>query len=101
MKTAIELNPKFEALLPAWEGLRKSVPHFGPIKNERDFSRMNRLMEHLLEEVGDDESHGLADLLDIVGTLVGEYEDRHFPIDAKPREALKFLMEEHGLKQVD
>lgn len=98
----VERIPRIGALLPAWEGLRKSVPHFGPIRNERDYERMNTLMEHLLREVGEDEDHKLADLLDVVSTLVEEYEDRKFPLDnARPRHVLKFLMEEHGLKQAD
>lgn len=98
----IERNSRTGTLLPAWEGLRKAVPHFGPIRNERDYERMNSLMEQLLEEVGEDENHKLADLLDVVSTLVEEYEDRKFPLeDAKPRDVLKFLMEEHGLKQAD
>lgn len=63
---------------------------------------MQDLMEYLLEEVGEDEDHKLADLLDVVSTLVEEYEDRKFPLeDAAPREVLKFLMEQHGLKQAD
>lgn len=57
-------------------------------------------MEYLLEEVGEDEDHQLSDLLDIVSTLIEEYEDRTSPLqDATPRDVLKFLMEQHGLKQ--
>ena len=70
------LTRNMTGLLPAWEGLRKSVPHFGPIRNKRDYERMNSLMEYLLREVGEDEDHRLADLLDVVSTFVGEYEDR-------------------------
>ena len=60
-------------------------------------------MEQLLEEIGDDEQHPFADLLDIVSTLVMQYEEDHFDqiLPAQPREVLKFLMEQHGLKQVD
>jgi HTH-type transcriptional regulator/antitoxin HigA len=102
VKAATERISGFGALLPAWKGLRKSVPHFGPIRNERHYKSMNALMEHLLEEVGEDEDHQLADLLDIVSTLVEDYEARNSPLaDARPRDALKFLMERHGLKQSD
>ena len=99
MKSVSHLNE----LLPAWKGLRKSVPYFGPIRTERDYARMHALMDELLEEVGDDEDHPLADLLDVVGALVGQYEDEHTAAlsAAKPIEVLKFLMEQHGLKQSD
>ena len=64
---------------------------------------MHSLMDQLLEEVGDNEDHPLADLLDVVGVLVSRYEDENTPglEPADPREVLKFLMEQHGLTQSD
>lgn len=90
-------------LLPAWKGLRKSIPFFGPIRNERDYTRMQALMDELLKEVGDDEDHPLADLVDVIGLLVGQYEDENTPglQASEPTEVLKFLLEQHGLKQSD
>jgi HTH-type transcriptional regulator/antitoxin HigA len=61
-------------------------------------------MDELLNVVGDDEDHPLADLLDVVGMLVAQYEDENTPglrSDAKPVDVLKFLMEQHGLTQSD
>jgi HTH-type transcriptional regulator/antitoxin HigA len=60
--------------LPAWEGIREKIPDFGPIRSERSYARMRALMDQLLEQVGDNENHPLADLLDIVSTLVMQYE---------------------------
>lgn len=96
-------DPKLNKLIPAWKGLRNSVPFFGPIRNERDYARMQALMNQLLDLVGDDEDYPLADLLDVVGMLVAQYEDENTPglESAKPLEVLKFLMEQHGLKQSD
>lgn len=91
-------------ILPAWKGLRKSAPYFGPIRNERDYARMHSLMDQLLDEVGDDEDHPLADLLDVVGVLVSQYEDENTPALKAPANAtdvLRFLMEQHGLTQSD
>ena len=65
----MKATEQFSELLTAWKGLRKSAPFFGPIRNERDYARMQSLMEMLLSEVGDDEDHPLADLLDVVGVL--------------------------------
>ena len=64
---------------------------------------MQSLMEMLLAEVGDDEDHPLADLLDVVGVLVSQYEDETTPglQPAVPLEVLRFLMEQHDLKQSD
>lgn len=99
MKAISQLNE----LLPAWKGLKKSTPFFGPIRNERDFGRMQSLMDMLLAEVGDNENHPLADLLDVVGMLVSQYEDENTPglQSAEPLDVLRFLMEQHNLKQSD
>ncbi|MGH6805189.1 MAG: helix-turn-helix domain-containing protein [Methyloceanibacter sp.] len=64
---------------------------------------MNTLMESILDIVGDDEDHELVDLLDIVSTLVAQYENTHHPElpPAEPREVLRFFMEQHDLRQSD
>lgn len=103
MKSTATTDPKLNKLIPAWKGLRDSVPFFGPIRNERDYTRMQALMDEILDLVGDDEDHPLADLLDVIGALVAQYEDEKTPglESAKPLEVLKFLIEQHGLKQSD
>jgi HTH-type transcriptional regulator/antitoxin HigA len=56
----------------------------------------------LLDVVGEDESHPLAGLLDLVGELVAAYEVRERPFpDAAPGEVLRLLMEQNGLTQGD
>jgi HTH-type transcriptional regulator/antitoxin HigA len=43
-----------------------------------------------------------SDELDILGLMVDDYENKHYPIDAPdPIEAIKIRMEELDLKQVD
>ncbi len=44
----------------------------------------------------------IYDELDVLGTLVAAYEEIHYPIEAPdPIAAVKFMMEENGLKQQD
>ena len=64
---------------------------------------MKSLMDKLLEEVGDDEKHRHADLLDVVSTLVSQYEETQLPWEdtTEPRDVLRFLMEQNELKQSD
>ncbi|MGH8589225.1 MAG: helix-turn-helix domain-containing protein [Gammaproteobacteria bacterium] len=58
------------------------------------------LLNALIDVVRDDEAHPLAGLMELVGDLIENYENTHYPMpEAEPREALRFLMEEHGLKQ--
>ena len=90
-------------LVNAWQMIRSKAPEFGPIRNERAYARMNALMDEILKEVGDDEDHELADLLDIVSALVAQYEDTHHPElpPVEPKDALRFFMEQHDLRQSD
>jgi len=61
-----------------------------------------RVLDELMEKVGEDENHPLASLMEILGTLIENYESKHFPETASdPVGTLKFLMKEHGLKQGD
>jgi HTH-type transcriptional regulator/antitoxin HigA len=72
------------------------------VRTESDYERAHAIIDAILEIVGDNEEHPLADVLDYFANQVGKYEDEHFPIpDASPREVLSFLMEQHGLKQED
>ncbi len=56
----------------------------------------------MLAAGGADESHPLARLADYLGDLVAQWEARDpTPEGATPLEVLRFLMAQHGLKQVD
>jgi HTH-type transcriptional regulator/antitoxin HigA len=72
------------------------------IESEADYRRARQALDGLTDEVGGDESHPRAGLMDTLGTLVHAWEERHHPVPtASPRRILAFLMEEHGLKQQD
>ena len=50
----------------------------------------------------EDETHPLADLLDLLTAAVHEYEADHHAVPASsPRDVLRFLMDQHGLNQSD
>ena len=90
-----------DSITPIWEDLRERLG-LGPIHSKVQYKRMVHLMNGLLDEVGANEKHPLADLLEIVGDIISVYEDRHVQIDdAEPREVLRLLMEQNGLQQKD
>src|SRR6266850_1484077 len=101
MNRPVDLD--LRALGPAWSALRKARGNrIGPIRARAQYERMYRLLQSLVEIVGDDERHELADLLDLVGDLIEAYESAHVEIpDAEPPAVLRLLMEQHGLKQQD
>ena len=85
-----------------WTALQQSVGGIAPIRSARQYAKTVRLMNRLLDIVGEDEKHRLAGLLEIVGNLVSSYEERESPIpDAEPREVLRLLMQANGLTQKD
>ena len=74
-----------------------SVPH-----TEAEYRRISTLLDLVLDEVGEDDSHPLASLMETLGALVNAYEREHvrgFP--GSPVEALRLLMDEHELSQSD
>ena len=70
-----------------------------PLKNEQDYddalARIDQLMD---SELGSPE----GDELDVLSVLVEKYEDVNHPIEApNPIEAIRFKMEQFGLKDKD
>ncbi len=78
------------------------VAHLRPIRNEEAYDRTVALMNYLLDVVGNDETHALSGLLDLVSELVEDYDTHHYAIEAsQPRDVLRYLIEMRGLKQGD
>jgi HTH-type transcriptional regulator/antitoxin HigA len=44
-----------------------------------EYEQLVAFLDELIDEVGEDEEHPLASLMDVVGTLVEKYEDEHVP----------------------
>ncbi len=88
-------------LLPAWDAFRTATD-IAPIRNERHYKKLVATLEALLGETAGNERHPAMGLVEIVGDLIEAYEAEHHPL--KPVagvQALKFLMDQHGLKQGD
>jgi HTH-type transcriptional regulator / antitoxin HigA len=90
-------------IAPAWSAFQSALPvKLRPLHSAHEYDQMVELMNNLLDVVGDDEDHELADLLELVGQLVEDYDDDHHAIpDAPPHEVLRFLLDQHHLKQSD
>ena len=93
--------PEPQAILRAWIPF-KQLLGVTSVRTEEDYVQARATIDALLDEVGDNESHPLADVLDYLADQVKAYEDENFQIpEAEPNEVLRFLMEQHGLKQED
>jgi HTH-type transcriptional regulator/antitoxin HigA len=60
----------------AWSSLASKiyVPH-----SEEEYRQLVALLDSLVDEVGENESHPLASLMEIVGVLIEKYEDECVP----------------------
>lgn len=70
-----------------------------PIKNEKDYNQALERLETIFDAMpGTPES----DELEVLGILIDQYENEHFPIELPdPIEAIKFRMEQMGYNQND
>lgn len=88
-------------LQTAWQQLSKTIV-LSPIHDRKEYDRMVLLADHLSDAIGGAKRHSLLNLFEIVCELIRSYERDHFPIDnPSPPEILKFLMDQHELRQSD
>ena len=101
MTHAYKAVPEPQAILRAWIPFKDAVG-VTSVRTEQDYAQARATIEVLLEEIGDDENHPLADVLDYLSDQVEAYEEERYAIPAsEPKEVLRFLMDQHGLKQED
>ena len=60
----------------AWPSVAKIlyVPH-----DNTEYERLVDILDQLIDEAGSDETHPLASLMEIIGTLIEVFEDRNVP----------------------
>ena len=79
-----------------------AIGHHLHIDNEEEYDRAAELLNHLIDEIGDNELHPLYEFLDTLGTVMYAYEEKHHAIpDCDGIEMLRFFIEEHGLALSD
>ena len=93
------MNTQLKEIVNVWPNIQSvfSVPH-----NEKDYNSLVNILDSLIDEVGNNESHLLSSLMETIGSLIEAYESQNYPnMEGDPINTLKTLMEEHGLKQSD
>ena len=65
---------ELEKVTKAWPPISRAVrvPH-----TDADYQEIVQLLDHVTDEVGEDENHPLASLMDVLGVLIEKYEDEH------------------------
>lgn len=47
--------------------------------NNMGYDRLVAVLDQLIDEVGENETHPLASLMEVIGVLIEKYEDEHVP----------------------
>ena len=95
------LARKIEQVVRDYDRLRAVVP-LGTLRTKKDYERAVDALDQIIDEIGEDEKHPLAELADALGVFIERYEVEHVPLPrAKPVAVLKYLMREHNIRQSD
>ena len=90
---------ELEKVIEVWPNIKGvlSLP-----RSEKQYNKLVKVMDELLDEIGENEKHRLVPLLETVGSLVEAYENENVKIDdSDPVDTLKYLMKEHNYTQKD
>ncbi len=93
------LDQELADTIKVWPVVSKVLSTF---ETEQQYNKAVGWLDELIDEAGENEAPLIESLIDTVGTLIKDYEDRNIPEpDADPVDCLRFLMEEHNLKPSD
>ncbi|KTD55171.1 Antitoxin HigA [Legionella sainthelensi] len=98
--TALAHNDFIQDTIQCW---KKISPVIHEPQNTDDYEKLSSLLDNLLDVVGEDESHELMGLIDVISHMISVYDDEHYQFleGGTGIDALKFLMEQHDLNQND
>ena len=92
---------EIDKIIKRYRALCELVP-LTPITRKAEYEAAVGHLNRLLDAGGANQAHRLAGLVEALGEMIHAYEKRQAPMpDAAPREVLRYLMNEHGLKQSD
>nr|HAT8715417.1 transcriptional regulator [Legionella jordanis] len=72
--------------------------------NDQEYKNLEEILDALIDEVRDNESHPLALAMEIIGENLEQYDNEYFPIigeNVTDIEMVKYLMKNHNLTQKD
>jgi HTH-type transcriptional regulator/antitoxin HigA len=87
-----EITTRFQALV--------SIVPLKAIRTAKEYDKAVSILNQLLDAGAAKEKSPLADLASSLGSLIGDYEDKHFKTpDVDPLATLRFLMQQHRITQ--
>ena len=70
------MNTQLKKIANVWPNIQNvfSVPH-----SEKDYNNLVNVLDTLIDEVGNNESHPLSSLMETIGSLIEAYESQNYP----------------------
>lgn len=98
--SAMPLNDNIKNTIKHWKHISSDIHE---PQNSDDYNKLSKILDNLLDIVGDNESHELIGLVDVISHMISMYDERNkYQIKSVSGiDALKFLMTQHHLKQSD
>lgn len=72
--------------------------------NDKEYSKLEKILDKLIDEVRNDEKHPLALAMQIIGDNLEQYDNEHYPEigeNVTDVDIVKYLMQQHNLRQAD
>jgi HTH-type transcriptional regulator/antitoxin HigA len=93
------LTPNLAATIKVWPTVSKVV---STLRTEEQYNKAVKLLDELIDKVSEKPNDTIESLIDMLGTLIEDYENKHIPEPVgDPISSLKHFMEEHHLRQCD
>lgn len=70
------LNAEIEKIAKIWPVVSKVV---SVIHSEEEYEYAVKVLDRLIDMIGEDEAHPLASLMETIGARIEDYENRHYP----------------------
>ena len=65
-----------EKTINAWSSIAENVFF---THTEEEYEHLVDILDSLIDQVGEDENHSLASLMEVIGVLIENYENEHIP----------------------
>ncbi len=93
------LEQELTETIKAWPKISKVL---STLHTEKQYKKAVKWLDKLIDEVSEQENPSIESLIDTLGTLIKDYEERNVPEpEGDPLGCLKYLIKEHKLKQSD
>jgi HTH-type transcriptional regulator/antitoxin HigA len=98
-RSMTNLTPNLAATIKVWPTVSKVV---STLRTEEQYNKAVKLLDELIDKVNEKPNDTIESLIDMLGTLIEDYENKHVPEPVgDPISSLKHFMEEYNLRQSD